>query len=75
MVLENVELPTAYAILDKLRLKLAGTVIKTRECDLSVTVTIGVAALDGAAADDCIRKSDGNLYAGKQKSKNVVVAG
>jgi diguanylate cyclase (GGDEF)-like protein len=75
MILENVELPTAYAILDQLRQGLADTVIKTRERDLRITVTIGAAALDSAAVDDCIKKSDGNLYIGKRKSKNVVVAG
>jgi diguanylate cyclase (GGDEF)-like protein len=74
MVLENVELPIAYAILDKLRLKLADTVIQTNECDLKVTVTIGVAILDGQAPSDSIKKSDDNLYIGKQASKNVVIA-
>jgi GGDEF domain-containing protein len=49
-------------------------VIPTNECDLKITVTIGVAMLDQQAHSDSIKKSDDNLYIGKQKSKNVVIA-
>jgi diguanylate cyclase (GGDEF)-like protein len=75
LVLENVDLPTAYGILDKLRLKLAQTTIHTDECNLKIAITIGVAVLDPEAPLESIKRSDMNLYVGKQKGKNVVIAG
>lgn len=75
MVLESIELPMAYTILDKLRGKLETTTIPTAAGPLSITVTIGVSALDITQSMESIQKSDSNLYIGKQKSKNIVVAG
>jgi diguanylate cyclase (GGDEF)-like protein len=74
LVLENVELPTAYTILDKFRSRLAETTIKTAVADIRITVTIGAAVLDPENPFESIKRSDENLYIGKKK-KNILIAG
>ena len=73
MVLKNVDVSTAYVILEKLRRRLSEAVIQTKPAPVSVTVTIGVAALDKDDYEGSIKKCDDNLYAGKKSTKNVVV--
>ena len=73
MILKNVDVATAYTILDKLRQRLADAIIQTKPAPVSITVTIGVAVLDKDDYEGSIKKCDDNLYAGKKGTKNVVV--
>lgn len=75
IVLEDVEMLTAYTILEKLRVMIAGSTIHTTERALHVSVTIGVAILDPRHITESIANCDSNLYIGKSKGKNMVVAG
>ena len=73
MVLMNVDVATAYVILDKLRQRLSEAVIQTKAAPVSITVTIGVALLDKNNHTQSIKKCDDNLYTGKKSTKNIVV--
>lgn len=75
LVLENIDLPTAYTILDKLRAKLENTSIHAAEHTVHITATIGVSVLDIENSSESIKKADANLYIGKHKTKNMVIAG
>ncbi|MDL2219098.1 GGDEF domain-containing protein [Ruminococcaceae bacterium OttesenSCG-928-O06] len=75
LVLENISLEDAAAVLDKLREALAHTPIHTQKGEVVITVTIGLAPLQVATHTNSIECCDANLYTGKRTGKNVVVAG
>lgn len=73
LVMENIDTINCAKALEKLRQGLCGTVIPTSKGDVSITVTIGIAALDMEDIEGSISKSDENLYIGKNKTKNMIV--
>lgn len=64
----------AIAICENLRSAVERLVIPVRDGDLSVTVSIGLARLSGAALDDCVHRADQCLYEAKHAGRNRVVA-
>lgn len=75
LILSSVDLSSAYRVLDNLREKLQHEVIRTKSQDVSITVTIGVAVFDYTSPLKSIQTCDDNLYIGKRREKNMVVAG
>jgi diguanylate cyclase (GGDEF)-like protein len=73
ILLADVNLSAAYAILEKLRIKLSVCDIPVVKETLRITVTVGIAELNPnypfKSIDDCDRK----LYQGKNLNKNIVV--
>lgn len=73
ILLEGVSLEQAYTVLNKLRLTIEKTEIRSGNNVIRITVTIGVAALNPLYAYKSIEESDMRLYKGKQNGKNQVV--
>ncbi|MDR1322109.1 MAG: diguanylate cyclase [Gracilibacteraceae bacterium] len=73
IILEDVEIAQASDVMDGLRDRLAGAVIATRQGDLRITVTIGLAKLSYASVAESIEICDARLYEGKRSGKNRVV--
>lgn len=75
LILNSVELLSAYRVLENLRGKLQNEMIHTTAQELQITVTIGVAVFDYQDPMKSIQKCDDNLYVGKREGKNRVVFG
>jgi diguanylate cyclase (GGDEF)-like protein len=73
VVLEDVEPEQAYDVMDGLRDRLSNAVIATRQGDLQITVTIGLARLNYQLVTESIEQCDARLYEGKRAGKNRVV--
>jgi diguanylate cyclase (GGDEF)-like protein len=73
IILEDVELTQANDVMDGLRDRLSNAVIATRQGDLRVTITVGLAALNYAAVAESVESCDARLYDGKRAGKNRVV--
>lgn len=73
VLLKDVDVSTAYQILDKLRGSLADTSLEPDGKILRATVTIGVCALDIRNIVQSISTCDSLMYQGKNMEKNVVV--
>ena len=65
-------LATAHKIGEKLRQEVEGIKIKTREGELSVTVSIGIAEYHNGSLIDLLEKADQAMYKAKLKGKNRV---
>ncbi len=75
ILLEEATVENAHFILEKLRLALSEMQVLTQEgVLLSLTVTIGVAALNPTNIEESISECDKKLYKGKNSGKNMVVA-
>ena len=73
MLLRNATPDQAHSTLDKMRVKIQDSAIVVVNTAISLTVTVGLAALDPDDPAQSIRESDQNLYLGKRAQKNVVV--
>lgn len=73
LVLNDIRLSEAYYVLDKLRRQLDEMTVPTKQGDIHITVTIGVAKLDRFDVEGSLELSDKNLYDGKRKGKNIVI--
>ncbi|MDR2398607.1 MAG: GGDEF domain-containing protein [Spirochaetaceae bacterium] len=74
IIMEQVTLANAKAVMDKLRAKLAEAEIITKQKGtLGITITVGVAPFDWANPEASIEASDKKLYIGKRRGKNQVV--
>lgn len=73
ILLKDVDVPTAFGILDKLRKKLELESPEIHDIVLEVTVTIGVCSLDTNYVEQSIETCDHLMYRGKFSGKNVVV--
>ena len=73
LVLEGGDISIVTRVLNKLREELQRSTIPTRQGDLSITVTVGVALLENDVEASIII-SDAKLYRGKRSGKNVVIA-
>lgn len=73
ILIDDIDLPAAYTLLDKLRLKLSHTDIPTEKGKVRLTVTIGAAELNPQAPFQSIDDSDKKMYYGKSSTKNMVV--
>ena len=63
----------AGILAEKLRAAIADLVIESDGQRVPVTMTLGVAVYSGGSIDDCMRRADEALYAGKSRGKNRVV--
>jgi diguanylate cyclase (GGDEF)-like protein len=73
ILLKDIDVVTAFNVLDKLRGRLASENIETHDLTLNVTVTIGVCPLDPEHIDQSIDTCDRLMYKGKDSGKNMVV--
>ena len=73
ILLKDVDVSTAYRLLDKLRGKLESGNLEINDMTLNYTVTIGVCALDPQNVKQSIDTSDRLMYKGKALGKNRVV--
>lgn len=73
LLLKDVTKEDAYRVLDKARDDLAQAIIRIKRLELSITITIGAAALNQTNIEESIERSDKNLYIGKTSGKNKVV--
>lgn len=73
LVLNDIRLSEAYYVMDKLRIQLDEMLVPTKQGDIHITVTIGVAKFDRFNVEGSIELSDKNLYDGKRKGKNIVI--
>jgi diguanylate cyclase (GGDEF)-like protein len=73
VLLKEVDLDTAYVLLERMRKKLANAYIPTKQGLLRITVTIGMAILNSSLPFQSIDDSDKKLYEGKQRGKNMVM--
>lgn len=74
LLLHNVNLPTAFLIMEKLRLALASKTVYVSPHVIHFTVTIGLTELDKKNIQSCINNSDELLYLGKRSGKNRVTS-
>lgn len=74
LILNEVDLDQAQAILDKIRLRIADSPQTYQGISYRFTVTIGVALIDSQDIESSIVVSDAHLYYGKRNGKNRVVA-
>lgn len=73
VILADVELTTAHAILNKLREKLAKEEILAMGHSLHITATVGLSMVADGAWAEAIRQSDNHMYKGKAQGKNCVI--
>jgi len=73
ILLKDVDVSTAYRLLDKLRGKLELGNLEINDITSNVTVTIGVCSLDPQNIKQSIETSDRLMYKGKALGKNIVV--
>lgn len=73
LILQDVNVQTAYDILDNLRLRLARHEIVHHPHRFCVTATFGLSPLDATEYERSIKACDEKLYEGKRGTKNVVV--
>ncbi len=73
LLLKDVDVSTAFAILEKLRYKLESQAFKTHGKTFKITVTIGVCPLNIYDIEQSIDTCDHLMYRGKISGKNVVV--
>jgi diguanylate cyclase (GGDEF)-like protein len=73
ILLKDIDVITAFNILDKLRGRLESKHLETHGKILNVTVTIGVSPLDIDNIEQSIEESDRLMYKGKASGKNIVV--
>lgn len=74
IILTEIDMSTAAAILDRLRQILSQTYLDTKYGKVHITITIGLNRLDPYNPYDSIKMSDNKLYAGKNAGKNRVVS-
>lgn len=74
ILLDEVDIDTAFWTLDRARRKLSLSDIATGKGNVRITVTVGVAKFDPQDIEGSIERCDKNLYIGKSGNKNVVVA-
>lgn len=74
ILLKDVEIATAFYLMEKLRAKLERETLGLIDKTANITVTIGVAPLDVDNIEKSIEASDRLLYQGKNSGKNRVVA-
>ena len=72
-LMRDVTLPVAVSVLDQLRQTIAGKPIALDKFSLNITVTIGVASVNGTDVNDAISRSDIKLYEGKAGGKNTCI--
>jgi diguanylate cyclase (GGDEF)-like protein len=73
ILLKDVDVSTAYRLLDKLRGKLESGNLEINDMTLNFTVTIGVCSLDPNNVKQSIDTCDRLMYKGKALGKNRVV--
>jgi diguanylate cyclase (GGDEF)-like protein len=73
ILLKDVDVATAFRILDKLRNKIMSENFEIKNKTIKVTVTIGVYPLDIHNIEESIDMSDRLMYDGKTSGKNVVI--
>ncbi|MDE6434592.1 MAG: GGDEF domain-containing protein [Lachnospiraceae bacterium] len=74
LILLQADLETAVQVADRIGKDVASTVVKSKDKEVSVTVTMGVSQYDqGATIRSLIDEADQNLYYGKKHGKNQVV--
>jgi len=73
LLLKDIDLSTAFHILNKLRSNLADENLETHGKILQATVTIGVCPLDIHNVEQSIETCDRLMYQGKNLGKNLVV--
>ncbi len=73
ILLKDVDVPSAFRILDKLRVRLESEDLIANGKNLKITVTIGVCLLDIDNVERSIYKCDRLMYEGKASGKNMVV--
>ncbi len=74
LLLHNVNLPTAFLIMEKLRLALSSKTVYVDPNIIHFTVTIGLAKMNRKNIQGSIEKSDECLYLGKRSGKNRVIS-
>jgi diguanylate cyclase (GGDEF)-like protein len=74
LCLPNSDLRTAWGVVERLRLKVAGWSIPVRDdCRLRTTVSIGVASLTpDRGADAALERADQALYVAKRNGRNAI---
>jgi diguanylate cyclase (GGDEF)-like protein len=74
ILLPETELASACTVAEKCRRALEAVETRLGEAKLRITMTFGVSQIHpGESIDDCIRRADKALYAGKQAGRNRVV--
>lgn len=74
LILLQADLETAVQVAERIGKDVAATVVKCKEKEVSVTVTMGVSQYDqGVTIRSLIDEADQNLYYGKKHGKNQVV--
>jgi diguanylate cyclase (GGDEF)-like protein len=73
-LLPDTDLRGARIVAEKLRAAVAGAAIRFGGQPVAATMTLGVAVYTGGMTiDECVRRADEALYAGKSRGKNQVV--
>jgi len=73
LLLKDVDVTTAFRILDKLRGKFESESLEVHGKIFNVTVTIGVCPLDNQNAEQSVDTCDRLMYKGKASGKNIVI--
>ncbi len=74
LILLQADLETAVQAANRIRREIAGTIVKYKEKEVSVTITMGISQyMQGETIRSMMDEADRNLYYGKKHGKNQVV--
>ena len=74
LILLQADLGTAIQAADRIRREIAGTIVKYKDKEVRVTITMGISGyVQGETIRSMMDKADKNLYYGKKHGKNQVV--
>ncbi len=77
IILRNVDAALGHSIAERIRKTIASGPIEHRGKSIPVTISIGIATLDGENFDtieDLIHRADEHLYAAKEKGRNQTIS-
>ena len=76
IMLVETNLDDGQKVAERIRKSIEETVFEFRDSKITVTVTLGLSAHQGAndTIDSCIRRADQALYQGKKQGKNQIMA-
>lgn len=75
IILNDVMLPQAHGVLDRLRKQLIDTPFQAKNQAVNISISVGVAEFDLCNPNESIERCDQNLLLSKQQGRNMVCSG